>query len=161
MCIHVNLRFLSNNLEFRKNICRKSGKIDSVRPCQTMIDTDLFTTELYCSELNLQSTCVSAFVEIHQSWQCKIFQYTFLRQYPNTFWYFLSLCKIQQSALRQLDYKKLGPSEMRFSDPYVMKLKKHALVWHIHLWKTLTSKFIEFKTYQEGWENLHLYLQTF
>ena len=30
-------------------------------------------------------TCVSAFLEIHQSLQCRIFQYTFLRQYPNTF----------------------------------------------------------------------------
>ena len=35
--------------------------------------------------LYMHFTCVSAFVEIHQSLQCKIFQYTFLGQYPIKF----------------------------------------------------------------------------
>ena len=35
------------------------------------------------------STCVSALREIHQSLQCKIFQYTFHRQYPMKFSWFL------------------------------------------------------------------------
>ena len=83
------------------------------------------------------ATCVSAFVEIHQSLQCKIFQYTFLGQYPMKFWDLFSLCKIQQSAWLQLDHKKLRSSEMRFSDPHIMKLKKHALVWDILFWKNI------------------------
>ena len=34
--------------------------------------------------------------EIHQSLKCKIFQYTFLRQYPMKFQNFFLLCKIYQ-----------------------------------------------------------------
>ena len=60
-------------------------------------------------------TCVSAFVEILQSLQCKIFQYTFLGQYPMKFWDSFSLCKNQQPAWLQLDHKKFRPSEVRFS----------------------------------------------
>ena len=69
-------------------------------------------------------TCVSAFREIHQSLQCKIFQYTFFRQYPMKFWDSFSLCKIQEPAWLQLDHKKFKPSEVRCSGPYIMKLKK-------------------------------------
>ena len=111
--------------------------------------------------INIISTCVSAFLEIHQSLQCKIFQYTFLGQYPIKFWDFLSLCKIQQPAWQQLDQKKLRPSEIRFSHPYIKRLKKHALVWDIRLWKTLNSKSIEFETYQDGWENKTLVFTNF
>ena len=71
------------------------------------------------------STCVSAFVEILQSLQCKILQYTFLRQYPMQFQDFFSLCQIRQPAWLQLDHRKLGPSEMRLlPDPCIIKLKK-------------------------------------
>ena len=94
-------------------------------------------------------TCVSAFLEIHQSLQCKIFQYTFFGQYPIKFWDFLSLCKIKQPAWLQLDHKKLRPSEMRFSDdPYMMKLK-NALsceiysfekLWLANLWNSKPIK---------------------
>ena len=70
-------------------------------------------------------TCVSAFLEILLSLQCKIFQYTFLEQYPMEFQDFFSLCQIQQLTLLQLDHRKLGPSEMRLlSDPCIIKLKK-------------------------------------
>ena len=99
-----------------------------------------------------QLTCVSAFREIYQSLQCKIFQYTFFRQYPMKFWDSFSLCKIQEPAWLQLDHKKFKPSEVRCSGPYIKKLKKHALVLDIHVWKTLTSESIEFKTYQDGWK---------
>ena len=43
-------------------------------------------------------TCVSAFVEILQSLQCKIFQYSFLRQYPMKAQDVFPLCQIQQLA---------------------------------------------------------------
>ena len=70
-------------------------------------------------------TCVSAFVEILQSLQCKIFQYTFLGQYPMKFQDFFSLCQIRQPAWLQLDHRKLGPSEMRLlPDPCIIKQKK-------------------------------------
>ena len=39
----------------------------------------------YSDSMRKHITCVSTFVEIHQSLQCKIFQYTFLRQYPMKF----------------------------------------------------------------------------
>ena len=70
-------------------------------------------------------TCVSAFLEILLSLQCKIFQYTFLEQYPMEFQDFFSLCQIQQLTLLQLDHRKLGPSEIRLlSDPCIIKLRK-------------------------------------
>ena len=73
----------------------------------------------------LGNTCVSAFVEILLSLQCKIFQYTFLEQYPMEFQDFFSLCQIQQLTLLQLDHRKLGPSETRLlSDPCIIKLKR-------------------------------------
>ena len=70
-----------------------------------------------------KSTCVSAFREILQSLQCKIFQYTFLRQYRMKIWDFFSLCKIPQLAWLYLDRIKLRPSEVRFWDPCIMKLE--------------------------------------
>ena len=48
----------------------------------------------FCDLAKLRSTCVSALREIHQSLQCKIFQYTFLRQYVMKFQHFLLLVKI-------------------------------------------------------------------
>ena len=74
--------------------------------------------------LNPVATCVCAFLEILQSLQYKISQYNFLRQYLMKFWDFSSLCKIQQLAWLQLDHTKFRPSEVRFSGPYIMKLKK-------------------------------------
>ena len=78
-------------------------------------------------QMNLHAdiTCVSAFLEILLSLQCKIFQYTFLEQYPMEFQDFFSLCQIQQLTLLQLDHRKLGPSEIRLlSDPCIIKLKR-------------------------------------
>ena len=70
-------------------------------------------------------TCVSAFVEILLSLQCKIFQYTFLGKYPIKFQDLFSLSQNQQLAWLQIDHKKLGPSIMRhLSDPCIIKLKK-------------------------------------
>ena len=48
-----------------------------------------------------------------------------------------------------------------FQTPISWNWKKHALMWDIFLWKTLNSESIEFETYQDGWENWHLYLKTF
>ena len=71
-----------------------------------------------------RSTRVSAFVEILQSLQCKIFQYSFLGQYPMKFQDFFFLCQIEQPAWLQLDHRKLGPSKMRLlSEPCIIKLK--------------------------------------
>ena len=69
-------------------------------------------------------TCVSAFVEILQSLQCKIFKYTFFGQYPMKFWDFFSLCKISHPVWLQLDHKKLGPSELRFFRPLYPKTER-------------------------------------
>ena len=70
-------------------------------------------------------TCVSAFLEILLSIQCKIFQYTFLGKYPIKFQDLFSLSQNQQLAWLQIDHKKLGPSIMRhLSDPCIIKLKK-------------------------------------
>ena len=62
------------------------------------------------------------------------------------FWYFLPLCKIQQHACPQHDHKKLIPSEMRLSDVYIMKLKKHALTWF--------SRSIKNQYHQQQWDVL-------
>ena len=80
-------------------------------------------TVIYYILNHFPSTCVSAFVEILQSLQCKIFQYTFLRRYLMKLWYFFSLWKIQQPTWLQPDHKELRPSEMRLWDPCIMKLK--------------------------------------
>ena len=69
-------------------------------------------------------TCVSAFREIHQSLQCEIFQYTFLRKYPMKFQDFLLPCKIYQLVWRQLDYRKLGLWETRLLRPLCHKTEK-------------------------------------
>ena len=75
--------------------------------------------------LLLADTRVSAFVEILLSLQCKMFQYTFLGEYPIKFQDFVSLCQIQQLAWLQIDHRKLGLSKMRLlSDPCITKLKK-------------------------------------
>ena len=75
--------------------------------------------------VNSGLTRVSGFVEILQSLQCKIFQYSFLGQYPMKFQDFFFLCQIEQPAWLQLDHRKLGPSEMRLlSEPCIIKLKK-------------------------------------
>ena len=86
----------------------------------------------------LQCTCVSPFIEILLSLQCKIFQYTFLEQYPMEFQDFFSLCQIQQLTSLQLDHIKLGPSKMRpLSDPSIIKLKRRRKtrfrVWYVAL----------------------------
>ena len=84
-----------------------------------------------CSKLPMSQgrgrlfTCVSAFVEILLSLQCKIFQYTFLRDYPIKFQDFVSLCQIQQLAWLQIDHRKLGLSKMRLlSDPVSQNWKR-------------------------------------
>ena len=89
-------------------------------------------------------TCVSAFVEILQSIQCKIFKYTFLRQYPMKSWDFFFICKIQQPAWLQLSHRKLGPSEMGFLKPLYLKTEEHSFKCDILLWKTLIRVSIEF-----------------
>ena len=92
----------------------------------------------------LQSTCVSVFVEILHSLQCKIFKYTFLGQYTMKCWDFFSLSKIQQPAWLQLDHRKLGPSEMRLFWPLYHKTEKHSFKCDLLLWKTVIRVFIEF-----------------
>ena len=79
--------------------------------------------EKFLRMTDFSTTCVSAFVEILQSLQCKIFQYTFLRKYLMKFWDFFSLFKIQHPAWLPLDHKKLKPSDVRLWDPCIMKLK--------------------------------------
>lgn len=86
------------------------------------------------------NTCVSALREIHQSLQCKIFPYTFFRQYPMKFWDCFSLCKIQEPAWLQLDHKKFKLSEVRCSGPYIMKLKN-----------TLSCEIYFFEKYWRGY----------
>ena len=81
--------------------------------------------QTFCMISKLVITCVNAFVEILQSLQCKIFQYSFLGQYPMKFQDFFFLCQIEQPAWLQLDHRKLRPSEMRLlSEPCIIKLKK-------------------------------------
>ena len=100
-------------------------------------------------------TCVSAFREIHQCFHCKIFQYTFLRQYPMKFQYFFLVCKNYQRVWRQLDYRKLGLWETRLLRPLCHKTEKSCFhVWYPDLknmykciyWffyiSRLTSKFV-------------------
>ena len=89
-------------------------------------------------------TCVSAFVEILQSLQCKIFQYTFLGQYPMKSWDFFFLCKIQQPAWLQLSHRKLGPPGMRLFRLLYPKTEKPSFKCDILLWKTLIRVSIEF-----------------
>ena len=81
-------------------------------------------------------TRFSAFVEILQSLQCKIFQYTFLWHYPLKFQDFFSLCQIQQQARLQLDHRKLGPSEMGLLWPKYHKTQKCDFMCDILLWKS-------------------------
>ena len=69
-------------------------------------------------------TCVSALREIHQSLQCKIFQYTFHRQYPMKFQDFFLLCNIYQLVWLQLDYRQLGLWETRLLRPLCHKTEK-------------------------------------
>ena len=86
-----------------------------------------FSSAQFCryDMLQCEYTRVSAFVEILLSLQCKIFQYTFLEQYPMEFQDFFSLCQVQQLAWLQIDHRKLGPSKMRLlSDPCIIKLKR-------------------------------------
>ena len=85
----------------------------------------------------LSHTCVSAFVEILPSLQCKIFQYTFLRQYPMIFLDFFSLWEIQQAAWLQLDHKRLAPSGKILFRPLYPKTEKSLF----QMWYTALKKF--------------------
>ena len=87
---------------------------------------------LFWWEACMIDTCVSALREIHLSLQCKIFQYTFLRQYPMKFQDFLLPCKIYQLVWRQLDYRKLGLWETRLLRPMCHKNWKNSLSCVIH-----------------------------
>ena len=106
------------------------------------------------------NTCVSAFVEIPQSPHCKIFKYTFLKQYPMKSWDFFFLCKIQQPAWLQLSHRKLGPPGMRLFRLLYPKTEKPSFKCDILLWKTLTRVSIELQTYQDRCDNRYFYLQT-
>ena len=74
--------FLERFAQLMKAFCVKSSPFDR------------FVTTIPPSFRKLRSTAVSAFVEILQSLQCKIFQYSFLGQYPMKFQDFFFLCQI-------------------------------------------------------------------
>ena len=98
-------------------------------------------------------TCVSAFIEILLSLQCKIFQYTFLEQYPMKFQDFFFLCQIEWPAWLKHDHRKLGPSKMRLlSEPCIIKLKmkkKFDFMYDMLLWKTFYRVSAEYCMYQD------------
>ena len=82
---------------------------------------------MVCILPQIQTTlcaCVSALREIQQSLQCKIFQYTFLRQYPKQIQDFFLLCNIYQLVWLQLDYRQLGLWETRLLRPLGHKTEK-------------------------------------
>ena len=63
----------------------------------------------------------------------------------------------------QLGYNLITESwdyqEWYFSDPCIIKLKKHSFKYDILLWKTLIRVSVKFKMYQDRFDNKYVYLE--
>ena len=104
---------------------------------------------IWQSALEKSQTNATSLTLPAQSINQSIFQYTFFGQYPMKFQDFFSLCQVQQPAWLQLEHRKLGPSEMGFSDLCIKKTEIRDFMCDILLWKTLFMVSIECYMYQD------------